>query len=30
LCSSCEKKGHEHPLELVAQPTQDRDDWDQT
>jgi hypothetical protein len=26
LCSSCEKKGHEHSLELVAQPTQDRDD----
>ena len=21
LCSACEKKGHEHPLELVPQPT---------
>jgi hypothetical protein len=21
LCSACEKKGHEHPLELVEQPT---------
>jgi hypothetical protein len=23
LCSACEKKGHEHPLELVPQPTED-------
>ncbi len=23
LCSGCEKKGHEHPLELVPQPTDD-------
>ncbi|CAF0809213.1 unnamed protein product [Rotaria sordida] len=26
LCSACEKKGHEHPLELVPQPTEDADD----
>ena len=23
LCSACEKKGHEHPLTLVPQPTDD-------
>jgi hypothetical protein len=23
LCSACKKKGHEHPLELVPQPTDD-------
>jgi hypothetical protein len=27
LCSTCEKKGHEHPLTLVPQPTEDEDDW---
>jgi hypothetical protein len=26
LCSACEKKGHEHPLELVPQPNADQDD----
>ncbi|CAF2960869.1 unnamed protein product [Rotaria sp. Silwood2] len=26
LCSACEKKGHEHPLELVPQPTEDDED----
>ena len=26
LCSACEKKGHEHPLELVPQPIEDQDD----
>ncbi len=26
LCSACEKKGHEHPLVLVPQPTEDEDD----
>ncbi|CAF1091126.1 unnamed protein product [Rotaria sp. Silwood1] len=26
LCSTCEKKGHEHSLELVPQPTEDEDD----
>ncbi|CAF3680304.1 unnamed protein product [Rotaria sp. Silwood1] len=26
LCSTCEKKGHEHSLELVPQPTKDEDD----
>ncbi|CAF3975171.1 unnamed protein product, partial [Rotaria sp. Silwood1] len=26
LCSACEKKGHEHPLELVPQPTDDDED----
>ncbi len=26
LCAACEKKGHEHPLELVPQPTEDEDD----
>lgn len=25
LCSACGKKGHEHPLEVVAQPTEDED-----
>jgi len=25
LCSACEKKGHEHPLELIPQPTEDED-----
>ncbi|CAF1685630.1 unnamed protein product [Rotaria magnacalcarata] len=26
LCTACEKKGHEHPLELVPQPVEDEDD----
>ncbi|CAF2625664.1 unnamed protein product [Rotaria sp. Silwood2] len=26
LCSACEKKGHEHPLELVPQPIEYEDD----
>ncbi len=26
LCSACEKKGHDHPLELVPQPTEDEED----
>ncbi|CAF1118739.1 unnamed protein product [Rotaria sordida] len=26
LCSACEKKGHEHPLERVPQPNDDDDD----
>ncbi|CAF3209096.1 unnamed protein product [Rotaria sp. Silwood2] len=26
ICAACEKKGHEHPLELVPQPTEDEDD----
>ena len=26
LCSACEKKGHEHPLKLVPQPTENQDD----
>ncbi|CAF3481780.1 unnamed protein product [Rotaria sp. Silwood2] len=26
LCSTCAKKGHEHPLELVPQSTEDEDD----
>jgi hypothetical protein len=26
LCLACEKKGHEHPLELVPQPTKTEDD----
>jgi hypothetical protein len=26
FCSACEKKGHEHPLELVSKPTEDQDD----
>ncbi|CAF3933665.1 unnamed protein product [Rotaria sp. Silwood1] len=26
LCSTCAKKGHEHPLELVPQQTEDEDD----
>ncbi len=26
LCSACEKKGHEHPLELVPQSVEDEDD----
>lgn len=26
LCSTCEKKGHEHPLKLVPQPTDEDDD----
>ena len=26
LCSTCKTKGHEHPLELVPQPTEDEDD----
>ena len=25
LCSACEKKGHEHPLELAPQPNDDED-----
>ena len=26
LCSACEKKGHEHPMELAPQPGEDDDD----
>lgn len=26
LCAACEKKGHEHPLELVPQPVNDEYD----
>ena len=25
LCSTCEKKGHEHPLKLIPQPTDEKD-----
>ncbi len=25
LCSACAKKGHDHPLELVPQPTENQD-----
>lgn len=27
LCSTCNKKGHEHPLELVPQSTEEDEDW---
>lgn len=26
LCSACEKKGHEHSLKLVPQPTEDQEE----
>ena len=26
LCSACEKKGHEHPLQLIPQPEGDDED----